>query len=81
MAVTKRTSSKLAEVVYADVASALGAFLLLYHCVVLNDRALMVDFQLEQDDEDVKVADQYIQQVLVRDQWRQWCLGACSVAA
>jgi hypothetical protein len=65
MAVTTKHSSKVAEVAYADVTGALGAFLLFYHCVVLDGRALLVDVQLEQPDESVTVADQYISQVLV----------------
>jgi hypothetical protein len=66
MSVTKLATSKMVEVAYADVASSLGAFLLLYHCIVLDDRALLIDFQLQQDDESVTVPDQYISLVLVR---------------
>lgn len=66
MFVTSKQQSKQAEVVYSDVTSALGAFLLLHHCIVLDDRALLVDFQLEQEDDSVTVSDQYITQVLVR---------------
>lgn len=66
MSVHRAGASKVAEVVYTDVASALGAFMLLYHCVVLDDRALLVDFQLPADDESVTVPDEYLAPVLVR---------------
>ena len=66
MDVSSKSQSKQAEVAYSDVTGALGAFLLLHHCIVLDDRALLVDFQLEQEDDSVTVSDQYISQVLVR---------------
>jgi hypothetical protein len=50
---------------YADVCSALGAFLLFYHCLVLNNRALLVDFEEATEEDCVSVSDEHIMRVLV----------------
>jgi hypothetical protein len=64
--VQKLHNSTTVRVTYADVTSALGAFLLFYHCIVLNNRALLVDFEDASYDDSVSVPDEHILTVLVR---------------